>query len=237
VTEVLALDGVSRRFGRRTVVRAATLRVHAGETVTLLGRNGSGKTTLLRIAAGLLRADTGHVRLAGDRVTRPRLHRLAERGLFLLPERGLLTPTATVRGHFDRIAARWGGDPAEAIDRLGVAPFLDRYPVQISGGERRRVELALALARRPACLLADEPFHGIAPRTAELIVDALRHLRHTGCAVLLTGHEVETILDVADTVVWMSAGTTHALGAPAAARTHHSFRLDYLGRHRGSDHG
>lgn len=235
--EVLAVDGVTRTFGRRRVVMAATLAVHSGEIVSLLGRNGCGKTTVLRIACGVYRADAGHVRFRGQRVPRPRLHQLAGAGLFLLPERGLLTQGLTVAGHFDWIRARFGGDPAEAIDALHVGKLLDRRAVQMSGGERRRTELAFALARRPACLLADEPFLGIEPRDMEVITAALRLMREQGCAVLVTGHEVEALLDLADSVVWMTGGTTHALGAPTAARAHHSFRLDYLGPLRGRHHG
>ncbi|HEX6362235.1 MAG TPA: ATP-binding cassette domain-containing protein, partial [Albitalea sp.] len=163
MTEVLAFDGVSRRFGERWVIRAGTLAVHAGEVVALLGRNGCGKTTMLRIACGIVRSESGHVRVHGRRIYRPRLHRLAAEGLFLLPERDLLTPTSTVGHHLERLAARWAGDPAEAIEMLGIGGLLDRFPVQLSGGERRRAELALAVARRPAVLLADEPFQGIAP--------------------------------------------------------------------------
>lgn len=237
MSEVLALDGVARRFGRRLVVRSASLHVNAGEITALLGRNGCGKTTVLRIACGVIPADSGHVRIGGELVVRPRLHQLASRGVLLLPERGLLTSTATVRAHFARMAARWGGDPAGAIAVTRIGEFLDRYAGQLSGGERRRVEFALALARRPALLLADEPFHGIAPLDAELLGDAIRHLRDAGCGVLITGHEVETLLDLAGRVVWMSAGTTHALGAPTDARAHHSFRMDYLGPPRGRPHG
>ncbi len=228
-TEVLAADSVGRTFGRRRVLSAATLAVHAGEIATLLGRNGCGKTTLLRIMIGSTAADWGSVRWRGRYVARPRLHTFAAAGLFFLPERGLLSSLLTVGDHFDRLEERFGVDSRAAVAALGVDVFFDRQAVQLSTGERRRVEMALALARSPVCLVADEPFLGIAPRDAERIADALRSLAAAGCAVLATGHEVRLLLDLATSVTWMTGGTTHGLGAPAEALTHHSFRRDYLG--------
>lgn len=226
---VLHVDAVSRAYGSRRVLTAATVQVSASEIVGLLGRNGCGKTTLLRIACGALRAHGGNIRLFGERVARPRLHLLARQGVFFLPERGLLSPMGTVESHFARLAACWGVDVTDAIDRFRVADLLDRLPAQLSTGERRRVEFALATARAPRCLLADEPFLGMAPRDAERLAEALRALARDGCAILMTGHEVRAILDLVDSVTWMTAGTTHALGPPRAAVENHSFRVDYLG--------
>lgn len=229
---VLLVDCIGKTFGERRVLTSATAWARAGTITALLGRNGCGKSTLLRIAAGQLRADFGTVRFAGETTIRPRLHRLARRGLFHLPERGLLAWTRTVGEHLDLVAARSGHDAGSVIELLQLGPLLDALPATLSTGERRRADVALALVREPVCLLADEPLQGIAPRDVELICAALRALAGRGAGVLVTGHEVRALLELADEVIWMTAGTTHALGSPAVAAAHDQFRREYLGPDR-----
>lgn len=227
---MLVADSVGKRFGRRQVLKAATLVVPAGRVTALLGRNGSGKTTLLRIAAGLLRADYGTVRMDGEVHERPRLPRLARRGLFFLPERGLLPTWPVVADLVRTIARRYGaGDPGALLRRLGLGDVSDQRVEALSGGERRRVELAAALARSPRCLLADEPLLGVPPRDCSVVTGELGALADRGCAVVITGHEVGDILETADAVVWLTAGTTLHLGAPSEAARSPEFRARYLG--------
>lgn len=234
MTYRIAADSVGKSFRGRRVLSSATLHVPPGRITALLGRNGCGKSTLLRILIGFLQADHGRIEFEGEFLARPRLGALAARGLFYLPDRDLLSRNRTVRHHLDMLARRFGiGNAGDVVESVGIASLLDRLPGQLSGGERRRAELALALMRRPTCLLADEPFLGIAPRDAEVVATALRTLAAHGCGVLVTGHEVELLLDGADDVVWMTAGTTHPLGAPADVWRYHSFVRDYLGPHHG----
>ena len=212
------------------MLTAASVRVRPGRITALLGRNGCGKTTLLKILIGFQRADHGRVEFAGSWTERPRLDSLAARGLFFIPDRDLLTRNRTVREHIELLGRRFGKtDAGDAIRATGIGGVLDQRPGTLSGGEQRRSEIALALLREPTCLIADEPFMGIAPNDAEMMSAALRRLANAGCGLLITGHEVETLLDLADDVVWMTAGTTHPLGPPADARHHHSFIRDYLG--------
>ena len=230
MTTVLQADSIGKRFGRRQVLSAATLSAGAGHVVALLGRNGSGKSTLLKIAAGWLRADWGIVIYRGERLMHPRLWQLARRGLFYLPEHPLLSPAFTLRRHLDAVAYHVSGaSVGEAVELLGLDQLLGRRPRAFSGGERRRAALAIALACRPACLLADEPFLRIAPRDAETLDAAFRALASAGCAVVVTGHETPLVLDLADEVVWLTAGTTHPLGPPRSALANEAFREDYLG--------
>jgi lipopolysaccharide export system ATP-binding protein len=227
---VFRADSICKSYGARRILSSATLWARRGAVSVLFGRNGSGKSTLLRIAAGLLPADQGVILCRGQALTRPRLHRLAELGLFYLPERGLLVRNMTVRHHLTAVAQRYGGtDRLDLLSELRLAPLLDRLPEALSGGERRRVEVALALVRQPLLLIADEPLMGIAPLDVELLGAGFRRLADGGCAVVLSGHEVPGLLDMADEVTWLSAGTTHGLGSAAAARENWQFRREYLG--------
>jgi lipopolysaccharide export system ATP-binding protein len=226
---VLRADSICRSFGDRAVLRSATLLARHSSITLLFGRNGSGKSTLLRVAAGLLQPDQGVVVFNGSVFTRPRLHVLGPAGLFFLPERDLLTRNRTVRQHLDAVTRRFGGSAAAHVEMLRIGDLLDRMPDALSGGERRRAEVAIALTRRPTCLLADEPLMGIAPTDAELLCAALRQAADAGCAIAVSGHEVPSLLELADEVVWLTSGTTHSLGAPAAARRHWQFRQEYLG--------
>lgn len=228
---LLTADCIGKRFGEKTVLSAATVHAERGVVTALIGRNGCGKSTLLRIMAGLMAADHGTVRFRGAVHTRTRLHRLARQGLFLLPaDRCTLTRTLTLRQHLDVLRRRFGLPPDDApLEELKITHLLDRTVGTYSGGEQRRAELALALARAPDCLLADEPFLGITPLDTEAFIAAFRALARRGTAVIVTGHEVPFILTVADTVTWLHAGTTRLLGTPEAASRDWTFRREYLG--------
>jgi ABC-type multidrug transport system ATPase subunit len=195
-----------------------------------MGRNGSGKTTLLRGALGSYRPDVGAVHYDGVVMPHPHLWQLAAAGLFYLPDRGLLGRRITLGEQLHLFAERFGEADAMGVpEQLEVSHLLDSLPAQMSGGELRRAELALAIARQPRCLIADEPLTEVEPKDRALVLSALRDLAGRGCAILLTGHEVDDLLDVADELIWMVAGTTHSLGSPGEARQHHQFRREYLG--------
>ena len=220
-----------KAYGRNQVLKSASIWAGAGRITTLLGRNGSGKSTLLKIGAGLMRPDHGTVHFAGKCHLRPRLHRLAADGLFYLPQRDLLCRRWTLRQHLDALAWRYGCEDreGEVLVRLGIRERLGQRVHQLSGGERRRSEVALAWIREPRCLLADEPFAGLDPRDAEVVAGALREMAEGGCAVVVTGHEVRELLDIADDVVWMVAGTTRGMGTRDEALRSDAFRRGYLG--------
>lgn len=230
MTAVLRVESVGKAFARRAVLTSAWLRADGGCITALLGRNGIGKSTLLKIAAGWMRPDYGTVHYNGRCRVPARLHRLAGEGLFYLPDRDLLSPGLTVRQHLTSVRRRWGRGSLEAVvDATGIADTLERRPPALSAGERRCAELALALLRRPDCLLADEPYRGLAPGEAGVVSAVLRRLSGDGCGVVVTGHEVSTLFEIADRVVWCTDGTTHDLGTPAAAGADWRFRREYLG--------
>lgn len=227
----LAADSVGKSFGGRRVLTSATLRAVPGEVRVLLGRSGEGKTTLLLIAAGWMQADTGIVRLGEEAFLRPSLAKFATRGVFLLPDDGALGHGLTVRRQLEMIRVHFdGGSVVEAAESMGIAPHLDRKPYELSGGERRRADLAAVLVRRPRVLLADEPLRGISPIDAEALMATFRLLAEQGTAVVVTGHDVPMLLAGADHVTWSTAGTTYELGSPEAARRHEGFASGYLGR-------
>lgn len=230
MTPILTADSVTKSFGGRRVLSSATLRAVPGELRVLFGRNGIGKSTLLKIAAGWIAPDSGTVHFAGRAYLSARLDVLARDGLFYLPDHDLLSNAFTVRGQLEMIRRQFGGaDVAEAAETLGIAAQLEKRPVQLSGGELRRAELASVLVRRPRCLLADEPYRGIAPKDAEDLTATFRGLARAGVAVVITGHEVPTLLDAADHVSWCTSGTTYELGPPSVATAHEAFRREYLG--------
>lgn len=232
---VLVADSIDKTFRGRRVLTSASLRACHGQITGLLGRNGTGKTTLLRIAAGLVAADHGTLRFRNEVVDQPTLHGLAARGLFFLPaDQSLLSPSHTVEEHLRGVARQFG----QRNWRLGIdedvdlVRLLDNPARALSGGERRRVQLAMVRLRAPQCLLADEPFRDLAPKDADFIVAELRRLAAEGCAIVLTGHETTFVFRAIDEVTWVTSGTTRILGSPAQAEADSTFRQEFLGSWR-----
>jgi ABC-type multidrug transport system ATPase subunit len=228
-TARVRFDSYGKKFGPRTILKSASAWAWPGRITLLMGRNGCGKTTLLRCGLGLAWSDFGIVLFDG-RPIKGGLASLSRAGLNYLPDRRLLSPRLTLQDHVEAFARAGGGgfDPTPAAS-LEVQALLDLKPGSMSGGERRRAEIWLTVAAASTCLIADEPFLGIAPTDRGKVATALRNLAAAGAAILLTGHEVEDLFELADDVIWMVAGTTHGLGAPSEAASHAQFRLEYLG--------
>ena len=179
----------------------------------------------------MIAPDSGSVHFAGASYLSARLATLAAGGLFYLPDHDLLSNAFSLRAQLQMIRERYDGAcVTESAVRMGVAERLDARPWQLSGGELRRAEVAAVFVRRPLCLLADEPYRGIAPKDAEVLSHAFRTLAATGVAVVITGHEVPTLFATADHVTWCTSGTTYELGTPATAGRDERFRREYLGR-------
>ena len=227
---VLRAESIGRSFGRNEVLKSASLWAEAGKIVTLMGRNGAGKTTLMRIAAGWLRPHYGVVHFNGVVTQRPRLARLAEAGLFYIPQEQLLSQTFTVRQHIDAVSARFGADHVEsAIELTRIGAMLDQPVWELSGGERMRASLALGITRRPLCLIIDEPLVRASPQDQQTLSSALRALAEEGVAIVTSGHDARPLLALSDAIIWCVAGTTHHIGTPAEALRHNQFVREYLG--------
>jgi ABC-type multidrug transport system ATPase subunit len=228
---VLHADCVGKRFGERAVLTSASIWLHGGRLLALVGRNGAGKSTLLKICAGIMSADHGQLRYLGEWVEHPRYHRLARQGLAYLPsERNLYSSSFPLGAQFDVVARKRGSRRvAEVVEILELGDCLEQPPHTLSGGEQRRASVAVTWLLKPDCLLADEPLRGIDPKDQERIMRAYRTMASEGCAIVVTGHQAEYLLHEADEVVWVTAGTTHQLGKPAAARENWQFRREFLG--------
>jgi len=227
---IFAAEEIGKSFGTRAVLRTAGIWATPGRVTVLLGRNGAGKSTLIKIAIGQVRATHGVVIYKDMRETRPQLHRMARAGLYYLPEQGVLPRWFSVRAHLTAIATM-AQTPAieKAVEVCRLQDIMHRPPSRLSAGERRRAELGLIVARQPDCVLADEPLLDLSPTDSVLCSGVLRDMARQGAAIIVTGHEVGTLLDLADDVVWMTAGTTHVLGSPDHARSHDQFKREYLG--------
>ena len=228
---LLVADCVSKAFRGRRVLSSSSLRAVEGELRVVLGRNGAGKSTLLKIAAGWIQPDTGTVHYDGEAFLTARLPQLAARGLFYLPDHDLFSAAFPVRFQLDLFQRQFRGPSVDgALEAVGLSALGQKAPAALSGGELRRAEIAAIMVRRPRCLLADEPFRGIAPRDAEELGQLFRALAGSGMAVVLTGHEVPALTGVADHITWCTAGTSYELGPPSAALRHEGLRRDYLGQ-------
>ena len=153
------------------------------------------------------------------------------RPLFVyLPHDRLVAPNYTVQAHFHALGSVYGSRWVDqAIDLVGVSHLLEQRCTTLSGGERTRVSLALAFARRPKVLIADEPLVGLTPKDQERLGKKLVEIAGLGVAVVTSGHDVRALFDISDVIVWSVAGTTHHLGDVTSALAHEQFRREYLG--------
>ena len=216
---VLALEGIRAGYGRVSVLHGLDLAVEGGSTVALLGANGAGKSTTLKVAAGLVRPSSGHVRLGGQSVERLRPHRRA--GVCLIPEGRGIFRQLSVR---QNIAMQVGGrGVADAIDVM-----VEHFPVlggrlsqpagMLSGGQQQMLALTRALVTDPALVMADELSVGLAPVVVDEIFVAVEALRRRGTAILVVEQYVERILGIADVVYVLHKGRVVFRGAPSACR-------------------
>ena len=232
----LVAHNLSKSYRRRPVLRDVSLAVRRGEAVGLLGPNGAGKTTCFYLVTGLIAADAGAIALDGDDITALPMYRRARLGIGYLPQeasifRGL-TVEANIRavlevaaGHRDRREAALD----ELLAEFSISHLRRASALALSGGERRRVEIARALASRPAFMLLDEPLAGIDPIAVADIRDLVAHLKDRGIGVLITDHNVRETLEIVDRAYILHEGRVLMEGAPAEIVAHEGVRQFYLG--------
>ncbi|MBF0625339.1 MAG: LPS export ABC transporter ATP-binding protein [Magnetococcales bacterium] len=227
---------VGKGFHGRAVVAEVDVAVAPGEVVGLLGPNGAGKTTTFYMLVGLLAPDEGSIWLDGRDVTREPMYRRARAGVSYLPQEPSVFRRLTVRdnvlailetlpmGRFRRLERL-----EELLVELGVAHLARTYGYALSGGERRRVEVARALAIEPRYILLDEPFAGVDPLAVGDIQSIVRHLKGKGIGVLITDHNVRETLGICDRAYILSGGRVLADGPPEALVADPQVRKRYLG--------
>jgi lipopolysaccharide export system ATP-binding protein len=232
----LAVHSVEKSFGSRQVVRGVSIYVRRGEAVGLLGPNGAGKTTVFYMITGLIKADRGGIELDGHDVARLPMYQRARLGIGYLPQeasifRGL-TVEQNIRAVLEVVEPSRKKREAELdslLDEFNIARLRKTPSIALSGGERRRVEIARALATRPNYMLLDEPFAGIDPIAVGDIQDLVRHLTNRGIGVLITDHNVRETLGLTDRAYIVYAGEILTEGTPDEIVNDPDVRRLYLG--------
>lgn len=240
----LSVRNLRKRYGGRTVVQDVSLNVGSGEVVGLLGPNGAGKTTSFYMIVGLVRADAGQIVIDGQPIEHMPIHHRSRLGLSYLPQEASIFRKLTVAENVRAVLElQRGADgrllPKAEIERrlnellgqLHVAELYDSPAPALSGGERRRVEIARALATQPRFILLDEPFAGIDPIAVIEIQRIIAFLKERGIGVLITDHNVRETLGICDHAIIISNGRVLAAGTPDAIVANPEVRRVYLGEH------
>jgi len=235
---------LEKTYGSRKVVKDVSLTVQKGEVVGLLGPNGAGKTTSFYMIVGLVRSDAGAIRIDGQDVTRMPIHRRSRLGLSYLPQEASIFRKLNVAENVRAVLELQRDDAGQGLARelieqrldellrdLRVDHLRDSPALALSGGERRRVEIARALATQPRFILLDEPFAGIDPIAVIEIQRIIGFLKERGIGVLITDHNVRETLGICDHAFIISDGQVLAQGTPAEIVDNAEVRRVYLGEH------
>ncbi|WP_300375554.1 LPS export ABC transporter ATP-binding protein [Henriciella sp.] len=232
----LVATGLAKSFGKRQVVQDVSISLQRGEVVGLLGPNGAGKTTCFYMIMGLIGADDGTITIDGADVTTLPMYQRARLGVGYLPQEASIFRGMTVEENIlsvvelvekDRTARRKEVDAL--MDELHITHLRTQSATSLSGGERRRVEIARALASRPSFMLLDEPFTGIDPLAVSDISDLVGYLKQRGLGVLITDHQVRETLQIVDRASIIYDGGVLFEGAPEDVLKNEDVRRVYLG--------
>jgi lipopolysaccharide export system ATP-binding protein len=239
----LSVRGLQKSYGKRLVVRDVSLTVRCGEVVGLLGPNGAGKTTSFYMIVGLVPLDAGEIIIDGHDISRLPIHRRAQLGLSYLPQEASVFRKLTVEENIRAVLElqKVDGKPLapkaleERLDALlfdlQIERLRDNTALSLSGGERRRVEIARALATNPRFVLLDEPFAGVDPIAVIEIQRIVRFLKERQIGVLITDHNVRETLGICDHAYIINQGEVLASGRPDEIITNENVRRVYLGEH------
>ncbi len=235
-TAVLKTVDLWKRYGRRWVVQSVSLTVRAGEIVGLLGPNGAGKTTTFYMIVGLVTLDRGEIWLSDTNLTDMPMYQRARRGIVYLPQEPSIFRRMRVEDNIDCVLEMRGWPRTQRrlrvqqiLEELHITHLARAYAYTLSGGERRRVEIARALAVDPTFLLLDEPFTGIDPIAVHEIQEILKKLRSRGIGILITDHNVRDTLKITDRTYIINEGRILTEGRPEVVAHHPDVRRTFLG--------
>lgn len=233
---VLAVTGLQKSYKGRHVVRGVSLGVRRGEAVGLLGPNGAGKTTCFYMITGLVQADAGRIEMNGHDITATPMYRRARLGIGYLPQEASIFRGMSVENNIRAVLEVVEPDRAarerqldELLDEFSISHLRKSPSIALSGGERRRCEIARSLATRPSFMLLDEPFAGIDPIAVGDIQELVRHLTRRGIGVLITDHNVRETLGLIDRAYIIAAGRVLTHGRPEEIVRNPDVRRTYLG--------
>ena len=235
---MLTASGLSKSYRKRPVVRDFSFQLDQGEVVGLLGPNGAGKTTCFYMVVGLVAADAGRIMLDDEDITVQPMHLRAQHGIGYLPQEASVFRRLSVADNIlavlelrnDLDASGRSAELGSLLDELQINHIAEQKGQSLSGGERRRVEIARALAARPRFILLDEPFAGVDPISVGDIQRIVRHLKNRGIGILITDHNVRETLGICDRAYIMNDGSVLAQGAPVDLLANEQVRDVYLGR-------
>ena len=232
----LLIRNISKAYKRKPVLRDVSLELHQGEVVALLGPNGAGKTTCFYSIAGLVNPDTGSVIIDGVDVTYMPMYRRAKLGIGYLPQEASIFRGLSVEDNIRAIlelSVKEKGKRQQMLDELlaefSITHLRRASALSLSGGERRRVEIARCLASQPKYVLLDEPFAGVDPIAVNEIRELVAHLKDRGIGVLITDHNVRETLEIVDRAYILHDGTVLMSGTPAEVVQDSNVRRVYLG--------
>ncbi len=232
----LSASGLCKRYGSKTVVHGVSLDVHSGECIGVLGPNGAGKTTSFYMMCGLVQANEGSVTIDGEEITSLPMHLRARRGIGYLPQEASIFRKLTVRENLlaifetlDLPSAQLEEELEGLLVDLGIEGVQHQKAYTLSGGQRRRTEIARALVTKPRFLLLDEPFAGVDPIAVEDIQSIIAELRDKGIGILITDHNVRDTLSICDRAYLMSEGEILVQGSADEIIEHPDARRLYLG--------
>lgn len=237
-TKEIIVNNIAKSYAKRPVLRNVSINVKQGEAVGLLGPNGAGKTTCFYCITGLITPDSGTISLSGENITKLPFYRRAIKGIGYLPQESSIFRALSVADNIMavlEVVEPYEDKRNQRLDELlaefSITHLRESPSTALSGGERRRLEIARALATNPDFILLDEPFAGVDPIATGDIRNLVSHLKDKGFGVLITDHNVRETLEITDRAYVLHNGAVLAEGSPAQIVANHDVRKVYLGEH------